>query len=382
MADNEPGTDDAPLERHLFAAGGDVNDAEAKLLGLLSDEDVAGETMIAAGPEKGDPPAKDDAPGPGEGEQEEEEALEVEDDPPLGDEEPEKDDGPAADEEEEEYEYEYVDADGNVIEDPASEEEAETYTVLVDGKEHEVSLEDLTQSYSFRAHNTQKSQELAKSRSEMDAEAATLRESRDVYGQRLKQVEQALSSSMPQEPDWDTLEVEDPTRFATESAKWARHQRKLDALAAEQKRVSDESIADHTQQLEDFKVDQGKRMMVAIPEWAKDSEVQEAELTRLHAYAQNSMGFTEAEVNTIVDHRAVVALRKAMLYDELLARGRAARKGKKPKGQPTGVLKPGTRRRRVKSGSKRRVAARQRLSQTGSVKDAESLLYDMLGDDA
>lgn len=371
MAENEEGQEqDEPLERHLFAAGGDTNSAEKKLLGLLSEADLDAKRMVAAGPEEGGPPADDKAPVVSEGEQEEEV---VEDDPPLG-EEAGEDDGEAADEEE--FEYEYVDAEGNVIEEEGT--ESETYTVLVDGEEHEVSLEDLTQSYSFRAHNTRKSQELAKVRQELEAESATGRESREVYAQRLKQVEQALATVYPQEPDWDTLEREDPTRFATESAKWTRHQRKVEGLRAEQQRVQDEHNRDQLQQFEAYKAAEAKQMMDAIPEWAKE-EVQADEQKRLYAYALDTVGFTDEEINSIVDHRAVVALRKAMLFDELLARGRKVRK----KGQKTATLKPGIRRRRVrKAGAKRLGAARQRLSETGSVLDAESLLYDMLDDDA
>ncbi len=369
--------EEQPLERHLFAAGGDSNSAEKKLLGLLSDADLDANKLVAAGPEKGDPPVKDKAPVPGEGETGEEDGADdepvVDDDPPLGEEETEKDDGEADDE----YEYEYVDAEGNVI---VEEEgtESELHTVKVDGDEHEVSLDDLIQSYSFRAHNTRKSQELAKAQTELEAESASGRESREVYAQRLKQVEQALATIYPQEPDWDVLERDDPTRFATESAKWARHEKKLTALRAEQQRVQDDHDRDQLQQFETYKAGEITQMMEAIPEWAKDDEVQQAEQKRLYAYAMNTVGFSEEEINAIVDHRAVVALRKAMLFDELQARGQKVRK----KGQKIATLKPGTRRRRVKTGVKRTIAARKRLSETGSVKDATDVLYHMLDDDA
>ncbi len=379
MAEKQEGQEAPPLERHLFAAGGDKNTAEKKLLGLLSDADLEAGILSEAGPEEGDPPAKGKAPVPGEGETGEEggagddDPVVDDDDPPLGEEEPGKDDGEADDDE-----YEYVDADGNVIEDPGT--EPETHTVMVDGKEHEVSLEDLISSHSFRAHNTRKSQELAEAQRVVDAEAATGRESREIYAQRLKQVEQALATIYPREPDWDALERDDPTRFATESAKWARHEKKMTALRTEQQRVDDEQAADELKLFNAFKVGESKLLMEAIPEWAKDDEVQAAEQKRLYAYAIGTVGFSEEEVDSIVDHRAVVALRKAMLFDELLARGRKVRKGKK--GQKTTPLKPGIRRRRVrKAGAKRVQAARQRLSETGSVRDAEALLYDMLDDD-
>jgi hypothetical protein len=367
MADDAKGNE-APLEPHLFQAGGDAKSAEAKLLGLLSDADLDAKVMKAAGPteEEGEPAIEKAAPALGEDEQEEE--VVDEDDAPLGDE--HEDEGDGSDEE-----WEYVDEEGNVIEDPG---EVETYTVMVDGKERQATLEELTQSYSFRAHNTQKSQELAEQRKAVEAEAAAVRQGRDLYGQRLKEVEQALAAQMPQEPDWDSLEKEDPTKFATESARWARHQRKVDALAKEQQRVFDEQVADQQTQLEAFQAEQSQKLIAAIPEW-QDAEVSKAEQNRLYDYAQSSLGFSDEEIKTILDHRAFVVMRKAMLFDELEAGGKKAQ----TKGKKTGTLKPGTRRRRRKTGSAKRTAAsRQRLKQSGSVRDAEAALFDLLGDDA
>lgn len=374
--------EEAPLERHLFAAGGDVNTAEAKLKGLLSEDDLNAGVLTAAGTEKkGDPPAKEKAPPPGEGETGEEGGADddpvVDDDkPPLGEEHEEEEEEEL--EGDEEYEWEYVDPEGKVIEGPG-EEAPETYTVLVDGKEHEVTLEELTSSFSFSAHNTRKSQELAATRKEVDDAAVAGRESRERYGQGLKQLGQALASLYPKEPDWDTLEVEDPAAYAVESAKWDRHRRKMDAVKAESDRVETERVADYTKQLDTYKVGEERRMLEAIPEWA-DPAVASAEQARLVTHAVTKLGFSEEEIDSILDHRAVVVLRKAMLLDELEAKGRKA--VKKKKGGPTVPLKPGIRRRRRKVGAKRTVAARKRLSETGSVKDATRLLEGLLPDDA
>ena len=366
MADDAKGNEDA-IEiagRHLFSAGGDVNDAQAKLMGLLSDDDPEKivETVVD---EKGEP-ADDPAPVVVEDEQKEEEAP---------GEEPAADESQLGSEAEEDVEYEYVDEAGNVIEEPEADE---TYTVMVDGKERQATLEELTQSFSFRAHNTQKSQDLAAERKTLDEEAETVRQGRDLYGQRLQQVEQALANQYPAEPDWDKLEVEHPEKVAVESAKWQKHLRKVDALKSEQQRVEDEQVADQQKRLDDYKADQARLLLVAIPEW-NDVEVSKAEQARLFDYAQASLGLSEEEVGSLMDHRAIMAMRKAMKYDELQAKGsKAQQKGKKAQ-----TLKPGTRRRRIKAGaSKRRVASRQQLSKSGRMADASAALFNILDDDA
>ena len=261
-----------------------------------------------------------------------------------------------------------------MIEEPEADE---TYTVMVDGKERQATLEELTQSFSFRAHNTQKSQDLAAERKSLDEEAETVRQGRDLYGQRLQQVEQALANQYPSEPDWETLEKEDPTKLAVESAKWQTHLRKSEALRAEQQRVEDEQVADQQKQLDSYKADQAQRLLEAIPEW-QDEKVSKAEQSRIFDYAQSALGLSEEEVGSLMDHRAIVAMRKAMKYDELQAKGSAAQK----KGKPTKTLKPGTRRRRIKAGAKRRGASRQQLRKSGTMADASSALFDLLDDDA
>ena len=58
-------------------------------------------------------------------------------------------------------------------------------------------------------------------------------------------------------------------------------------------------------------------MLDKIPEW-KNEKVMNDERKEVINYAKSAMGYTDEEIANAVDHSAIVALRKAMKYDNLM----------------------------------------------------------------
>ena len=104
-----------------------------------------------------------------------------------------------------------------------------------------------------------------------------------------------------------------------------------------------------------------------IPEWSSPEKAK-AEGKALLEYGQN-LGFSEQELSTITDSRALLALHKAWKYDQMMS--------KRPEFQAKIKKAP----RMVTPGSAGSVSskssdinnAKKRLAQTGSVRDAASL---------
>jgi len=364
VADNEDGKagDEAPLEPHIFQAGMDPNAAEQKLMGLLSDENLVGNLSAFGGTEDGE--ADDDGDAPLDDDQDEREEDESE--------ESEEDD---AEESLEEWDEEEEDEDDDSEEDL---EEEELHAVTVDGQRREITYEELVNGYSFQAHNTRTAQQLAEGRSALEDETAQVRQSRDRYSERLTQVEQALTNAAPQEPDWEALEKEDPQKFAVENAKWQRHQRQLAAVHEEQKKVRDEQVQDRQGQIETYRAQEGAKLLEVIPEW-KDEEKLRDGATKVADYAR-TLGYTDEEIAQVYDHRAILMMRKAMLHDQSLVKGKAKIRAKK-KGSGGKTLKPGVKRSRKSPSSKRMKGARRQLRESGRVKDATKFLEQYLPDD-
>jgi hypothetical protein len=255
-------------------------------------------------------------------------------------------------------------------EDEESEEEGprdEKFIVKVDGKQIEVPKEELIRGYQREADYTRKTQKLAEERKLVESEFQQVRGEREQYAQVLGQLQHKLREFEPPEPDWNRLEFEDPTEYARQ---WTSHQRRQQqkfAVQAEQSRLQQLYQVESQKQIQNVLAQETAVLKEKIPEW-NSPEKAKAEGKALLEYGQN-LGFTEQELNSISDSRALLALHKAWKYDQMMS--------KRPEFQAKIKKAP----KMVSSGSAGSVSskssdinnAKKRLAQTGSVKDAASL---------
>lgn len=250
------------------------------------------------------------------------------------------------------------------------EEEAprdEKFVVKVDGKEIEVPKDELIRGYQREADYTRKTQKLAEERKLVESEFQQVRGEREQYSQILGQLQQKLQEFEPPEPDWNRLEVEDPTEYARQ---WTSHQRRNQqkyAVQAEQERLNQVRQAELQKHMQQTMVAEVARLKEKIPEWSSPEKAK-AEGKALLEYGQN-LGFSEQELNTITDSRALLALHKAWKYDQMMSKRPEfqAKIKKAPK-----MVTPGSAG-SVSSKSSDLNNAKKRLAQTGSVRDAASL---------
>lgn len=251
-------------------------------------------------------------------------------------------------------------------------EEAPVYTVKVDGQEIQVPLDELLKGYSRMQDYTRKTQKLAEERNAVTAEAEQARTERERYAAVISAMQQQLEAAAPAEPDWDRLRTEDPIEFGI---RWAEHQRRDQqrvALHAEQQRLAEIQQYERAQQFRQVLEQEQKALLEAIPEWS-DSQKAKAEKQELLDFGRNH-GFTDAELNNVADHRAVLMLRKAMLYDKLMSK-RADIKPTAKSAAPT--LRPGAATTVPKAVSDV-TRAKQRLAKSGSIQDAKNAFEAIL----
>jgi hypothetical protein len=251
-----------------------------------------------------------------------------------------------------------------------SEEEAprdEKFIVKVDGKEIEVPKEELIRGYQREADYTRKTQKLAEERKFVESEFQQVRAERETYAQILGQLQQKLQEFEPQEPDWNRLEVEDPTEYARQ---WTSHQRRQQqkfAVQAEQMRLNQMREAEMQKQINTVLAQETAILKEKIPEWSSPEKAK-AEGKALLEYGQQ-LGFSEQELNGITDSRALLALHKAWKYDQMMSKRPEfqAKIKKAPRMATPGSAGS------VSSKSSDINNAKKRLAQTGSVRDAASL---------
>jgi hypothetical protein len=279
------------------------------------------------------------------------------------------------------------DDDGTEGDEPDDEEEGEAdgddepegstntdplYTVTVDGKPKQITLKEALEGYSRTEDYTRKTTEVSAIRTEAETERATLRTAREQYSNVLEVLQQRIGSEAdePTQEQWNTLQAEDPDKYAVE---WANHQRRGEqrtALKAEQDRVAKETHEERVKQANEFVAGERVKLLDKMPDWKEPTKF-EAGMKVNREYAMKTLGFAENEVNAAYDHRFVLAIDKARRYDAIVARQAAAKK--KIAAAPD-IQAPGVRTEPKSRRQNERAAAEKKLNQTGRAEDAAALI--------
>ena len=279
---------------------------------------------------------------------------------------------------EDELDQEIIDEleDGEEVEDEHTdvEEEApqlQTFTVKVDGQEVEVTQEELINGYSRQQDYTRKTQELSQQRKTIEQKQSELEQRDAIYSQLLPKMEAQLNSALGEEPDWNALYEDDPVGYVRQQQVWNEQKQKLEAVQAEQQRLQQESFAEQ-QKLIQQQVEEGQaKLLEVIPEW-QNQEVASKEKAEIANYATNVLGYTQEEINSVYDWRALLGLRKAWLSDKI-----AETVKKKPTQKaPARVARPGTSNKRKSVAPVKR--AKQRLAKSGKLQDAAKVFEQLI----
>jgi hypothetical protein len=277
-------------------------------------------------------------------------------------------------------------ADDSVVDEPDavepddfSDSDAPLYAVTIDGETSEVPLDELISGYQRKATYTQRHQELAKERQGLDAELeglgpakAALKQTYEQYQQVLGELQRQMqTANTPANLDWDALERENPVQWLKLKELERQRSGEMQAVQAEQVRMAGILEGENNKKLQEHLSVERSLVLKKIPEWA-DGDLQANEQRKLMEFGR-AVGFSDVELNTLYDHRALVVLRDAMRYNEL-TNGDKITAAKSKIGSVKGGNKETSRRVR----SRQAKAARAKLKQTGKVDDAAALFADIL----
>ena len=337
-----------PATTPIPSLGGSINEAQEALLSLAEPEEEKPQTEEAQ-------PTEDV------------ESTEEEPQDESLDEEPEE-------EAEEESEAE--------SEEPDEEAEEELlYAVKVDGEEQEVTLDELMKGYSRQSDYTKKTQELAEGRKAIEqmygqynSEIGALQQERQQYISALSQVIEHSMSGLDayQNIDWETLKSEDPIEYLTKKEEQTALQNQVAQNMQQREQATEANRVQQAQRREHFRLSEQHKLVEALPEWA-DSDTRTQLTNEMREYAFQN-GFTEQELNGLIDHRYFLTLMKAQKYDALQ---KSDVKAKKVKNKPK-VVRSGSPRGKKDIEKVKRTAQMKRLQETGHVDDASSLFEDFV----
>lgn len=238
-----------------------------------------------------------------------------------------EEDGDEEDTDEEDDEQDDKDDEAEEDDDEAEEDDEgttgevdpETKVKIGSGEqETEVTVRELKDGYFRQQDYTQKTQALAVERKNF---AAEVQQSKQQWEGYLTQMEDAITTVLGGRSDaeWAKLAQNDRYTYLEEREKAQALTDRLQAVKAEKQRVQQEQQAEQQEQWKQVIQNETDALLKALPSWKDDPNVAARDRSRMLQYAK-TLGFSEQEVNGIVDHRTILVLRDAARLHALSAK--------------------------------------------------------------
>lgn len=168
---------------------------------------------------------------------------------------------------------------------------APMFTVKIDGKDMQVSQDELISGYQRQADYTRKTQEIAREREVITSGTS-----------ELKAALQFWATPQQEEPNWtDLAQQMDPREFNQLRAKWDTAQGRSRQARALYDRIVQQEQSTLLQR-------EQAALLERIPEWS-NRDTARAELSSI-VKAAGEFGFTEQEVGAVTDHRVILMARE------------------------------------------------------------------------
>ena len=268
---------------------------------------------------------------------------------------------------------EYEDEDEGNEEYEAEEQEAdqsgpETFTVTVDGEEESATLDDLKRDYSGQRKIQKGMKQAAETRKQAEEAFNGLNQQRQQLDQLMQQIGQQGVLAQPVPPTRELL-ADDPLGYIEAEA---TYRDEMGAYQAQRQTLQQQHQATQQAQGQAQQAhlqEQLSELARAIPDFGDAVKAPKMK-DRLLKQGINE-GYTSDEMSSIVDHRAMKVLHKAMLYDQMMA-GKSTVESKLKKARP--LIKAGAKR-QPDSASKVQAKRMSKLKSSGSMEDAAALLF-------
>lgn len=246
--------------------------------------------------------------------------------------------------------------------------EPNTFSIKVDGQDVSVTLDDLKRDYSGQAYIQKGMKQAAEQRKQAEDAYNGLNQQREQLHQLMQQVQQQGVLAQPVPPTRELL-ADDPLGYIEAEA---TYRDEMGAFQAQRQQIAQQhQMAQQAQgqARQAHLQEQLSELARAIPDFG-DADKAPKMKERLLKQGVNE-GYTADEMSSIVDHRAMKVLHKAMLYDQMMA-GKGTVEAKLKKARP--LIKAGAKK-QPDSASKKQAKRMSKLKSSGSIADAAALLF-------
>lgn len=266
----------------------------------------------------------------------------------------------------------------DLTEDYSEEEQEEeaAYEIKVNGKPVKVTLDELMSGYQRDSDYRRKTMELADERRLLEEEVNRAKSESDAvaklrqdYATRLSEIENSMQPDA--NIDWAKLYETDPDEYHRKKIEVENKSKALETIKAERQRAIQEQQQEQSKVFNQYLEQQKKLLAEKEPEYV-DPVKGEGLRKDMTSYLKKE-GYSDQELNMMVDHRSFVIAKKAMLYDKMMNSKISAKQSKTvPKMVRSGTTKT------INKDSQQAKSLKSRLKQTGSMKDAANVLKQFL----
>jgi len=231
---------------------------------------------------------------------------------------------------------EVAETEAEPTEDQVEEVEERTprrYKVKANGEDHEVTFEELKSGYQMGSDYRQKTAKMAEERKVVEAQ-------RQRYETQLDHAIPALQNQLQGKfanVDWVSLAQEDPAEYTVLRAEFDQHNNQIQMAMAEKQLLESQRVEDHKAQLQERIQRENRKLVDRYPVFG-DAEKGKEVRTDLKKFLK-SEGYTDDDLATLADSRAVSLAYKAMRFDQAQAGAKKAKVASKdaPKVQKAGT---------------------------------------------
>ncbi|MBB5509571.1 hypothetical protein [Paraburkholderia atlantica] len=246
-------------------------------------------------------------------------------------------------------------------------------TAKIDGKEMQVPFSDVLKSYQLEGHVNNKSIELSNQRTQFEQER---NQARAIVQQQIQQNTALGNLAMQtltheyQRVDWNALRANNPAEYAALNAEFQQRHGQIQNYIAAVQQAAQDAEREQQESMRQALAGEQEKLMNAVPEW-RNAETFTKDREAMSQYAR-SLGFQDAELNQIFDHRYMRVLHDAARYQALQASKPQALKQVR---QAPPMAKPGSRVDSNPNAAKRQQVM-DRLSRNPRDQDAQAAAFD------
>lgn len=267
-----------------------------------------------------------------------------------------------------------LEVEAELEEEPSEQEgEPQTFTVKIDGKEVQVPLSELLNGYQRQSDYTKKTMEASQQRKEADVVVQQAQQERQEYHSKLERMAAQLEGALEQQSqiDWNALIESDPVEYLKQQQLFQQRQALYQQNAQERQKLIQQHQTEQAQAQQSYLAEQQENLLAKLPDWKDDAKAA-AEKAAISEFLQKQ-GFEAEDISSIADHRHVIVARKAMLYDQLMAKANV--QAKKVQEAPQRVVKPGV---TTNGNADGRTTAAKQHAAKGTVESAAAVFAQFL----